>query len=355
MLNSFGLAPLAGRKIDDLSWGEKQKLALACALAPRPDILLLDEPLSGLDPVRKFEFLDKLKETNRVFGTTILIVEHEVALMRQFADRVFLFSNGKLEDRSSDLNDVVPEYQGCCFDSNTTENVVEADSLSHEYSRSIRALRGVGAYLKRKECVAILGPNGSGKSTFVKCLSRLIIPTSGQIKIFGQDVRRAARKEIARRVGVTFQNPDRQLFTQTVREECLFASINFGIPEKEAVNNLAAIAAALNIDRLMDRSPVTLSYGEKKRIALASMLVHRPDVLLLDEPVAGLDQWNRERVLSHLKEFHHSGAGMMLITHDLSLVNYLATRVIFLRAGRKVFDGSTRQFFDGGWRELYAE
>jgi len=162
-------------------------------------------------------------------------------------------------------------------------------------------------------------------------------------------------EEIARRVGVTFQNPDRQLFTQTVREECLFASKNFGIPEKEAENNLTSIAAALNIDKLMDRSPVTLSYREKKRIALASTPVHRPDVLLLDEPVAGLDQWNRERVLSLLRDFHHSGAGMMEITHDLLLVNCLATRVIFLRAGQKAFDGSTRQFFNGGWRDLYAE
>ena len=355
VLGAFGLAHLADRQIDDLSWGEKQRLALACALAPRPDILLLDEPLSGLDPVRRVELLDKLKEANRSFGTTIIIVEHEVALMRQFADRVFLFTRGRLEDRSHDLTAVDPGYHGCGFDPNTTDKIIEADNVSHQYSRNVHALKRVSADLKRRECIAILGPNGAGKSTFGKCLARLIIPTSGKVKIFGQDVRRTPRKEIARRLGITFQNPDRQLFTQSVREECLFASRNFGIQAEEAEKALVSVAKALDIIGLMDRSPVTLSHGEKKRIALASMLVHLPEALLLDEPVAGLDQWNRERVLDLLKDIHHAGVGMMLITHDLALVNHLATHVLFLRNGQKVFDGSTQEFFRTDWRELYVQ
>jgi len=355
MLSAFSLAHLADRKIDDLSWGEKQRLALACALAPQPDILLLDEPLSGLDPVRKIELLGKLKEANRASGTTILIVEHEVGLMKKFADRVMLFSNGKFEDRSRDLQSVEPEYHGCCFDPNTTDKIIEADSVGHAYSRNIHALKGVSSDLKRKECVAILGPNGAGKSTFGKCLARLIIPTSGKVRIFGHDVRRTPRKEIARRLGITFQNPDCQLFTQSVREECLFSSRNFGIRDGDAEKTLDPIAKGLGISGLMDRSPVTLSYGEKKRVALASMLVHRPEALLLDEPVAGLDQWNRERVLDLLKDIHHAGVGMMLITHDLALVNHLATRVLFLRNGQKAFDGSTQEFFRSDWRELYVQ
>jgi energy-coupling factor transport system ATP-binding protein len=355
VLEAFCLTHLADRNIDNLSLGEKQRLALACALAPQPDILLLDEPLSGLDPVRRIELLKKLKEANRASGTTILIVEHEVGLMKQFADRVFLFGEGQLEDRSQDLNAVDPEYHGCCFDPDTTERIIEAESVGHEYARNIRALLNVSADLKRKECVAILGPNGAGKSTFGKCLSRLIIPTSGNVKIFGRDVRQTPRKEIARRLGITFQNPDRQLFTQSVREECLFASRNFGIHAKDADKTLVAVAKALNITKHMDRSPVTLSHGEKKRVALASMLVHRPESLFLDEPVAGLDQWNRKRVLDLLKDLHHAGIGMMLITHDLALVNYLATRVIFLKSGEKVFDGSTQEFFGADWREFYVQ
>jgi energy-coupling factor transporter ATP-binding protein EcfA2 len=156
-------------------------------------------------------------------------------------------------------------------------------------------------------------------------------------------------------MGITFQNPDCQLFTQSVREECLFSSRNFGIRDGDAEKTLDPIAKGLGISGLMDRSPVTLSYGEKKRVALASMLVHRPEALLLDEPVAGLDQWNRERVLDLLKDIHHAGVGMMLITHDLALVNHLATRVLFLRNGQKAFDGSTREFFRSDWRELYVQ
>lgn len=355
ILAEYGLARLADRKIDSLSWGEKQRLALACALAPQPGVLLLDEPLSGLDPVSKVKLLGKLKETNRALGTTILIVEHEVALMKQFADRIYLFLDGKLEDRTGSLSPLDPEYHGCCFDPSTVENLVEAKAVCHEYSRAVRALQGVDAAVKRKECVAIIGPNGAGKSTLAKCLCRLIIPTAGEIKISGRSVRRAPRKEIARRMGITFQNPDRQLFAETVREECLFASGNFGIPASDAEESLASTAEALKIEGLMDRSPMTLSFGEKKRVALAGALVHRPDVLLLDEPVAGLDQWNSERVLNLLKSAHQSGTAMIFITHDVSLVNHLATRVIFLRGGRKEFDGSTRQFFDGDWKRYYLE
>jgi energy-coupling factor transporter ATP-binding protein EcfA2 len=140
-----------------------------------------------------------------------------------------------------------------------------------------------------------------------------------------------------------------------VREECLIASGNFGIPAADAEEALNFAAEALKIGELMERAPVTLSFGEKKRVALAGALVHRPDVLLLDEPVAGLDQWNSERVLNLLKSTHHSGTGMMFITHDVSLVQNLATRVILLRGGKKEFDGSTRKFFDGNWERYYLE
>jgi energy-coupling factor transport system ATP-binding protein len=183
----------------------------------------------------------------------------------------------------------------------------------------------------------------------------LLRPTSGEIQVAGRSIRNTPRKEIVRRLGVTLQNPDRQLFAQTVREECLFASNNFGIPPGETEKTLADCAEALKITDLMNRSPFTLSHGEKKRVALAAALAHRPDILLLDEPVAGLDQWNSERVLRLLKEVHHQGTGMLFITHDLSLVHNLATRLVFLNNGRKVFDGSTREFFGSDWRRYYLD
>jgi energy-coupling factor transport system ATP-binding protein len=355
ILDEYGLAHLADRKTDTLAWGEKQRLALACALTPQPSVLLLDEPLSGLDPAGKIKFLNKLKEINRIFGTTILIIEHEIALMQQFSDCLYLFRDGKLEDRTGSLSALDPEYKGCCFDPDTSEYLLEAKGIHHEYSRTFPTLQGIDTALKRKECVAILGPNGAGKSTLVKCLCHLIMPKAGEITISGRNIRHAPRIEITRHLGITFQNPDKQLFAQTVREECLFASNNFGIPIGEAEQSLAFIADALKITGLMDRSPVTLSHGEKKRVALAGALVHRPELLLLDEPVAGLDQWNSERALNLLKSAHHSGTGILFITHDISLVNNLATRVIFMKAGRKTFDGSTRQFFNGDWRSCYLE
>jgi len=355
ILDGFGLAHLAERRTDTLSWGEKQRLALACALAPQPDILLLDEPLSALDPVARVKLLERLKEINRILGTTIIIVEHEVTLMRQFADCVYLFNDGKLENRTEGLKSVDPEYHGCCFDPNTAEELIGAEGICHEYSRNVQVLHDINADLRRKECVAVVGPNGAGKSTLAKCLSNLITPTAGEIRISGKSVRNAQRKEVARRLGITFQNPDNQLFAQTVRDECLFAATNFGTPFSDAEKALAAIADALKIQDLFDRSPMTLSHGEKKRVALAGAMIHKPDVLILDEPIAGLDQWNSERVLSLLQDAQHSGMGMIFITHDISLVNNLATRVIFLKRGRKELDCSNQQFFDGDWRSYYLD
>ncbi len=355
ILGEYELVPLADRKIDTLSWGEKQRLALACALAPRPPILLLDEPLSGLDPVGKLKLLEKLKEINRVLGTTILIVEHEIALMKRFADCLYLFRDGRLEDATKSLSATDAEYRGSSFCPPVGESLIEAKAIRHAYSRNIRALQGVDASLRRGECVAVMGPNGSGKSTLSKCLCRLIKPDAGEIKISGRDIRRVSRKQIARQMGVTFQDPDRQLFAQTVREECLFAAVNFGVPSADASRTLADTAEALKIADLMDRSPVTLSYGEKKRVALAGALVHRPHILILDEPVAGLDPWNSERVLRVLEGAHRSGLGILFITHDASFVNKLATRVVFLKRGRKEFDASARRFFSEDWKRFYHE
>jgi energy-coupling factor transport system ATP-binding protein len=353
-LDGFALGHLVDRRIDSLSWGEKQRVALACALARRPDILLLDEPLSGLDPVRRIECLDRLKEANRTRGTTILIVEHEIDLMRHFADRVLLFSNGRLEHLSETPTPVDSAVHASSVEPNTAGPVIEADSIRHTYSRSLWALRGVSGEVRRGECVAILGPNGAGKSTLGRCLARLTLPTVGEMRVCGRDVRRASRKEIARVVGVTFQDPDRQLFCQSVRDECLFASRNFDVPPADADQSLASLARDLEIGGLMHRAPLTLSHGEKKRVALAAALVHGPEVLLLDEPAAGLDQWNRRRVLRVLNKARQAGVGMMLITHDLALVNQLATRVMFLREGQKTFDDSTEAFFHADWEALYG-
>ncbi len=355
VLEEFGLAKLADRKTDTLSWGEKQKVVLAGAVAPLPEILLLDEPLSGLDPVRKLLFLKTLKEVNRKFGTTIVIVEHEIPLMSEFADHVYMLKNGRLEDGKDLLVAIEPESQECCFYPGTTENMIEARSLGYSYSRAVRAIEAIDADLKRRECVAIIGPNGAGKSTLARCMAGFMAPTLGKMRFFGLEAGRTSRKETTRRTGFAFQNPNCQLFARTVREECLYASRNFGFQISSAEKQLSKVGDALDITRLMYQSPVTLSYGEKKRVALASILIHQPEALILDEPVAGLDQWNANRVVKLLKDTHHAGAGMMFITHDMALVGNLATRVIFLRGGRKIYDGATQRFFESDWRSFYIE
>ncbi len=355
VLDQFRIGNLAARKTDTLSWGEKQKLALACAVAPKPEVLLLDEPLSGLDPVSREVYLGEIKRINREFGSTVVIVEHEIEQIMEFADRLYVINDGRLEDIAEKTDESDMERIEKYLPVGASGAVVELKKAGHSYSKRTKAMAPMDVKLRRGERLAVLGPNGAGKSTMAKCSCALMKPSEGEVFLFEKNAKRVPRKDIARRTGYTFQNPDRQLFSSTVRDECLFASKNFGIHGPDAESRLSEISEALGISRLMDRMPLTLSQGEKKRVALASAFAHAPEVVALDEPVAGLDRLSARKVASFLKETCGKETALLFITHDIGLVRALATRVVFLRSGRKVFDGEVRDFFSSDWREMYVE
>ncbi len=204
----------------------------------------------------------------------------------------------------------------------------------------------VSLTIAQGEKIAILGANGCGKSTLLRLLSGLAFPQSGQVQAFGQDLTEAGLQDesaayrFRRRVGFIFQNSDAQLFSSTVREEIAFGPLHIGLTQAEVESRVQDVARLLDIENLLDRAPFQLSGGEKKKVAIGCVLTLNPDVLLLDEPTAGLDPRSQSWLLDLLLRLNAAGKTLVTATHDLNMVPTLADRVfVFSEQHRLVAQG----------------
>jgi cobalt/nickel transport system ATP-binding protein len=216
------------------------------------------------------------------------------------------------------------------------EPLLILDAVSYSYLERFPALAAVSITVQRGERLALLGANGSGKSTVLKILDGLVFPDAGHYEAFGTTVTEAnlEGEQFARgfrsRVGFVFQNSDAQVFSPTVREEIAFGPLNMGLTRTEAAARVDDTLAMLGIIDLADRAPYQLSGGEKKRVAIASVLVMNPDVLLFDEPTAGLDPRTQRWLLDLIGELHRAGKTIVCATHDLSTLTALADRCVVM-------------------------
>ena len=218
---------------------------------------------------------------------------------------------------------------------NQTHNVpvYELERVNFNYNNQV-ALQNINITVHAGERIAVLGANGSGKSTLLKILDGLYFPTNGRVCVFGdplteeslQDEERAFA--FRRRVGLVFQDPDVQLFSPTVWDEVTFAPLHLGLPRADVVERAEWAMELLGIQKLRDRAPHRLSGGEKKKVALASVLSLRPDVWLLDEPTASLDPRSQSRLLDFIEELGRDGKTIITATHDLDIVEEIADRVV---------------------------
>lgn len=216
------------------------------------------------------------------------------------------------------------------------------DNVEYAYNGKQTALHNINLTIQRGERIAILGANGSGKSTLLKILDALYFPTSGTFRAFGEVVTAETMAEEARtfafrqRVGLVFQDPDVQLFSPTVWEEVTFAPLHLGLPRAEVIERSEWALDLLSISHLRDRAPYRLSGGEKKKVALASVLSFRPDVWLLDEPTASLDPRSTSRLLDFMDDLRRDGKTIITATHDLEIVSEIADRVILFCAEHEI-------------------
>ena len=372
-LGVVGARHLAHRLLSTLSGGEKQKVAIAAMMAAHPRVLIFDEPTSNLDPTATaavFEAIARIRRQQAIVDKlTVIVIEHKVRYLRQLAlgesaDKVHPFVPRIV---GMDAGRIVSDGEGgmaSCprLKSPLRTRLVVATSVASSplrigegemaisvrdlcvcYEDGVLVLRNVTVDIPHGQFVAVMGDNGVGKSTFLHCLLGLAKPTSGTVTVLGLDTRRTPVSELARRVGFLFQNPDHQIFAETVWKEATFATHNFGLGARyDALS--AALLERSGLGEYLDRHPYRLSYGQKRRLNLISVLPFA-EVLLLDEVLIGQDAENVAALMGQLRDAADSGVTVVSVTHHPESTWRYADRVLFFAAGGPIVDAPPREAF----------
>lgn len=218
---------------------------------------------------------------------------------------------------------------------------VEAVELVYRYRDGTRALQGVTLSIHRGSRVALLGPNGAGKSTLLLHFNGIYRLQGGSLRVLGQDVIRAETAWLRSQVGLVFQDPDNQIFAPTVADDVAFGPLNLGLEREEVGRRVQASLRAVGLEDLAFKSPHHLSFGQKKRVAIAGVLAMEPEIIVLDEPMAFLDPQGQEEVLDILDRLHRRDKTVIMATHDVDLAAEWADTVIILQQGRVLAQGGT--------------
>ena len=229
---------------------------------------------------------------------------------------------------------------------------IEVRNLTHVYHKGSPseavALKNVSFRIENGEFVGLIGPTGSGKSTLIQHLNGLLKPTSGEVLVDGENIwdKGMSLRKLRQRVGLVFQYAEQQGFEETVRDDIAFGPRNLGLPEREVQERVLEAARMVGLpEELLNRSPFELSGGQLRRVAIAGVVAMKPEVLILDEPAAGLDPRGRDAILSSIKEMHRSGMTVILVSHNMEDVARLCERLLVLNKGELVADGSPREIF----------
>ncbi len=404
-LRTVRLVGMERKHPSELSGGEKQRLAVAAALALQPQILVLDEPTSQLDPLGTQEVFATVRELNTKLGITVILASHANEELAEFVDRVALLANGQLVDigapsrifaqvdvlrrysvRPPQVASLFAQLQNKGIEAPTipvtletavqtyeavrsrielqpsalpAEGIDEADpaaragrtspvllsakNLEYAYPDGTRALCGVSLDVREGEYAAILGQNGAGKTTLLKLFLGLLQPSAGQVLLDGRDVRDLHVSDIARRIGFVAQNPDNQIFSSTVEAEVAFALRNLGLDRTELDERVEESLRAMGLLSYRGCHPLALPKGDRARVVIAAVLAMRPDALILDEPTTGQDYAGAKRILDLSRQLHQTGKTVIVVTHHLYLIGGFAQRAVVMGKGSVVLDAPLRQ------------
>ena len=386
---------------EELSGGQKQRLAIAAGLVMEPQIFVLDEPTAQLDPIGAREVFDVLEWLNHERGSTIVIATHASEEAVRVADRVVVLDEGRVVadgtprsvfSRVELLDGVgvnVPEVvriqlalrpdapaDSLALDVPGTAMLVgqsirdgrvtvtargdrprgapaaaigpflESRALRYRYSRDAEpALEDIDLAIGRGEFVALIGQNGSGKSTLIRCLVGLLRPEAGELVVDGRPVTDRSSRALPRRIGVVLQNPDAQLFRMSVTDEIRFGLANVGVPVEEQADRIRDALELTGLSDVAEIYPFKLSFGDRRKVAVAAIVAMRPEVLVFDEPTTGQDHRGRYQLCEIARGLNERGTTVVMITHDMDLVAQYASRAVVLGMGRVIFDGPTREAF----------
>jgi energy-coupling factor transporter ATP-binding protein EcfA2 len=319
-LDDVNLTGFWDRNVERLSAGQKHRVAIAAVLSMRPRVLLLDEPTSQLDAGGKAELVLVLGALKRS-GYTVVVVEHNLTALADVVDRYVVMDAGRIEAVTTHVPPELVESQRLTARSGPAPRVDRAPAIVGlgvrcSYPGVGEVLSGVDVRVLQGERVHLFGRNGCGKSTLLACIAGVTRPDAGSVQVSGVDVARRG-VELFGRVGYLFQNPQRQLFENTVHDEVAFSLKRLRLPAAAVGERVAEALDVCEVGHLASRLPLSLSFGEQHRVALASVIATRAPVLLLDEPFSGLDLGQRRRllrILAHLGERH--GTTILIASHD---------------------------------------
>ena len=353
VVKDFNITHLLDKNIFKLSGGEKQKIACASVSAVFPDILVLDEPSSNLDSQSSWDFEEIIKKWKQQ-GKTVIIAEHKLFFLSDVVDRVIFLENGKIarewsieefkniDHRSFGLRQIDLDNLTCKRNEYYSQNreFLELRNFKFRYGDT-QVLDIDDVKIPKNEIIAVIGKNGAGKSTFANCLCGLKKSCKGELICDGAVLN---RKDRLKKTYMVMQDVNHQLFTESVLDEVLLSM------DEEDVNLAEDILKNLNLIHLKDAHPMALSGGEKQRVAIASAIASKKEILIFDEPTSGLDLKNMMRVSENLKYLQNLGITSFIITHDFELICESCSHIIHLDDGKiidnyNVDDKKLRDFF----------
>ncbi|MGQ9586434.1 MAG: ABC transporter ATP-binding protein [Anaerolineae bacterium] len=384
----------------ELSGGQQKRVAIAAVLAMRPPVLVLDEPTAGLDPVGKAEVLQVLHELRQMHQATVILTEQDPEVVARLADRVALLEEGRITlqgaprevlaqiehlraaglrpPQMAELAALLGKKQGRVYRFFTLTEAqatlepelrksrpisslrsipstpplpslpapeIRVERASYRYPNDVWGIREADLCLQPGAYLAIVGQNGAGKTTLARLLNGLLRPTQGRVLVGGQATTSVRIGELARQVGLCFQNPDHQIFSDTVAAEVEFGLRNLGVQQPERSRRIEEALERFNLSAHAATPPALLGFGERRKVTLAALYAMRPPVWVLDEPTSGLDARTQDVLVDLLAELHAAGHTVLLITHDMHLVAAHIPQSLVLAEGRILWQGSTRDLF----------
>ncbi|MCP3032591.1 ATP-binding cassette domain-containing protein [Halobacillus sp. A1] len=382
-----------------LSGGEKQRLAIASAIICDPEVIILDEPTAEIDPVGKYEVIKIVEKLKKSSTKTILLIEQDLEHLVRFADKLLVLNKGELiafnhtrevlkdTDKLLDMHINVPEVVVLWNELNKlgldipifvtveeaisvlrnyfsknkgelvvkssaeitpmieTEEIIKVEQMSFSYDSSNQILHDINLSIRKGEFVAVLGKNGTGKTTLVKHFNGLLKPTKGKVFVNGMPTNKKTVAQLSRNVGYVFQNPNHQIFEDSVEKEIMFGPKNLGWTEEQIEQKTQFALNLCGLEKVKDQHPTMLNRAQKQLLIIASVIAMDVDVLIVDEPTTGLDFSNSQLVGQVLTNIQKQGKTVVLITHDMNFMAKYAERTIVVNNGKVEVDDMTRKVF----------
>jgi energy-coupling factor transport system ATP-binding protein len=395
-LRQVGMQGFEDRNSDLLSGGQMQRVVLASILAMRSEVLILDQPAAELDPIGRGQIYENLRRLNQESGKTIILVEDRLSEVAGFANRIVLLENGMISriaepaaffaDRSvftsglripaparlhhyleslgynpgpldldvqrtadhfrhllnGQAKTIQPESHHNVAASSATP-IIQIEHLTHTYANGHTALRDINLEVGQGEFLAIIGENGAGKTTLARHLIGLLQPTTGRVLVQGRNIAGVSTARLSDQVGYLFQDPDYQIFSNSVFEEVAFALKIRRVPAAEIESRVTAVLEELGLASFREAHPYRLSRGQRQRLALASIFVNAPPILVVDEPSTGLDYAETLDIMQMLADRNRLGTTILFITHDIEMVLRYSQRSVVISGGQLRLDGPTAE------------